>query len=87
MCLVFDCRLWFLLFLLVAIFPGASPGGAVLPVPPHLKSVPPHFTFGPPVVAHIQYGILKMLAPLLLNPGDWPASFPSLIFLFFAFFA
>ena len=27
---------------------------------PHLKSVPPHFTFAPLVVAYIQYSILKM---------------------------
>jgi len=27
---------------------------------PHLKSVPPHFTFDLPVVAYIQYCILKM---------------------------
>jgi len=52
-----------------------------------LKSVPPHFTFGPPVAAYVQYCILKMwpplldfgpsfwfLAPLLLNPGDGPGS-------------
>jgi len=50
---------------------------------PHLKSVPPHFTFGPPVAAYIQYSVLyfKNLAPrsgfwppLLLNPGDGPAA-------------
>ena len=41
----------------------------------YLKSVPPHFTFGPPVAAYIQYCILKMwplfwfLAPLF---GFWP---------------
>ena len=52
---------------------------------PHLKSVLPHFTFGPPVVAYIQYCILKRCPPLLdfsplfyfwpsllLNPGDGP---------------
>ena len=50
---------------------------------PHLKSVPPHFAFGPPVVTYIQYCILKrgppfwfltppsgFWPPLLLNPGD-----------------
>jgi len=54
--------------------------------PPHLKSVPPHFTFGPPVAAYIQHCILKIwppllvfgpsfwfLPPLLLHPGDRPA--------------
>ena len=65
---------------------GPSPaGGSVVPGPPHLKSVPPNFTFGPPVAAYIQYCIFKMwppllvfgpsfwfLAPLLLNPGDGP---------------
>jgi len=34
--------------------------------PPHLKSVPPHFMFGPPVAAYIQYCILKMCHPLLV---------------------
>jgi len=39
---------------------------------------PPHFTFGPPVAAYIQYCILKMwppsrfCPPLLLHPGDGP---------------
>jgi len=52
-------------------------GGQWCPAP-HFKSVPPHFTFGSPVAAYIQYCILKMrppfwfLAPLLLNPGDGP---------------
>ena len=32
---------------------------------PHLKSVPPHFTFGPLVAAYIQYSNLKMCPPLL----------------------
>ena len=31
--------------------------------PPHLKYVPPHFTFGPRVAAYIQYSILKMCPP------------------------
>ena len=30
---------------------------------PHLKSVPPHFAFGPPVVTYIQYCILKRGPP------------------------
>jgi len=53
--------------------------------PPHLKPVPPHFTFGPPVATYIQYCILEMwsplsvfgpswfLTPLVLNPGHGPA--------------
>ena len=36
--------------------------------PPHLKSVSPHFTFGPPVDAYIQHCILKMCPP----SGFWP---------------
>ena len=64
---------------------AVASGGACGARPSHLKSVPPHFTFGPPVVVYIQYCILKMwppfwfLAPLfgswpllLLNPGDGP---------------
>ena len=52
---------------------------------PHLKSVPTHFAFGPPVAAYIQYCIIKIwppflvlaplfvfCPPLLLNPGDGP---------------
>jgi len=31
--------------------------------PPHLKSVPPHFTFGHLVAANIQYSIFKMFPP------------------------
>jgi len=42
--------------------------------------VPPHFTFGPPVATYIQYCILKMWLPLLLNPGDGPAWKLSYIF-------
>ena len=41
-------------------------GGASGDRPPHLKSVPPHFMFGPPVAAYIQYCILKMCPPLLV---------------------
>jgi len=55
-------------------------GGGKWGPSPHLESVPPHFTFGPPVVAYIQYCILKMCPPpsgfwppLLLNTGDGPA--------------
>jgi len=46
--------------------------------PLHIKSVSPHFMFGPSVAAYIQYCILKMcppfwfLTPCLLNPGDGP---------------
>jgi len=41
-------------------------GGTSGARPPRLKSVPPHFTFGPPVAAYIQYCILKMWPPLLV---------------------
>ena len=63
---------------------SSSAGGGSGARPPYLKSVPPHFRFGPPVAAYIQYCILKMcpsfwflapfvfLVPLLLNPGDGP---------------
>jgi len=45
---------------------------------PHLKSVTPHFTFGPPVAAYIQYCILKMLPPLLaFGPPFWFLAPPS----------
>ena len=40
----------------------ASGGGSGARLP-HLKSVPPHFTFGPPVAAYIQYCILRMCPP------------------------
>ena len=66
---------------------GSSPaGGLVVPGPPVLKSLPPHFTFGPSVAAYFQHCILKMCPllvlatppgfwpPLLLNPGDGPDS-------------
>ena len=62
-------------------------GGASGARPPRLKSVPPHFTFGPLVAAYIQHSIFKMwplllvfgpsfwfLAPLLLNSGNGPAA-------------
>jgi len=65
---------------------AVASGGASGARTPHLKSVPPHFTFGPLVAAYIQYCILKMWSPLLvlappsgfwppllLNPGDGPA--------------
>jgi len=42
-------------------------GGPVVPVP-HLKSVPPHFTFGPPVAAYINTVFLKCDPP----SGFWP---------------
>ena len=45
----------------------ASGGGSVARAP-HLKSVPPHFTFGQLVAAYIQYCILKMWPP----SGFWP---------------
>jgi len=66
-------------------FRAVASGGESGARPPYLKSVPPHFTFGPPVAAYIQYCILKIwphllvfgpsvcfLDPLLLNPGDGP---------------
>jgi len=55
-------------------------GGASGVQPPHLKYVPPHFTFGPLAAAYIQYSIFKMWPPLLvfgpplLSPGDGPDS-------------
>jgi len=39
--------------------------------PPHLKSVPHHLTFGPPVAAYFQYCILKMWPPLLVFGPSW----------------
>jgi len=63
------------------IFMEARPspsGGAVVPGPP-FEIGAPHFTFGPPVAAYIQYCFLNMLPPpsgfwppLLLNLGDGP---------------
>jgi len=55
--------------------PGSSPAGGQWCPHPHLKSVPPHFTFSPLVATYIQYSILKMCPPLLvLAPpsGFWP---------------
>ena len=65
---------------------GRSQRGAVVPGPP-FEIGSPHFSFGPPLTAYIQYYILKIwppllafgpsfcyLAPLLLNPGDGPGS-------------
>jgi len=57
-------------------------GGAVVPGPP-FEIGAPHFTFGPQVAADIQSCILEVwppfwfLAPLLLNPGDGPATTDS----------
>ena len=53
--------------------PGPSPAGGGSDVRlPHLKSVPPHFTFGPLVAAYTQYSILKMWPPLLVfGPSFW----------------
>jgi len=58
--------------------PGPSPVGGQWCSAPHLKSVPPHFTFGPPFATYIQYCILKMCPPLLLNPGDGPGLYSML---------
>ena len=43
--------------------PGPPPAGGQVVPGPHLKSVPPHFTFGPLVAACIHYSILKMWPP------------------------
>jgi len=57
---------------------GPSPAGGQWCPAPHLKPVPPHFTFGPLVATYIQYCILKMCPPpsgfssLLQNPCDGP---------------
>jgi len=45
---------------------GPSPAGDQWCPAPQLKSVLPHFTFGPPVATYIQYCILKMLPPFLV---------------------
>ena len=42
---------------------GPSPAGGSGARSPHLKSMLPHFTFGPPVATYIQYCILKMCPP------------------------
>jgi len=47
---------------------GRRQRGASGARPPHLKSVPPHFTFGPPVAAYIQYCILKIWSPSVFWP-------------------
>jgi len=52
---------------------GPSPAGGSGARRPHLKSVPPHFMFGPPIAAYIQYCNLKMCPSVLLNSGDGPA--------------
>jgi len=75
---------WFQTLLLLFLQGRRQRGGQWCPVP-HLKSVLPTFTFGPPVAAYIQYCILKMWPPfwfmsppsgfwpsLLLKPGDGP---------------
>ena len=51
---------------------AVASGGGSGARPPHLKTVPPHLTFGPPVAANIQYCILKMWFPLLVfGPSFW----------------
>ena len=58
---------------------GPSPAvGSVVPVP-HLKFVPAHFMFGPPVAAYIQYCVVKMWLLRLRNPGDGPTLVPRLL--------
>jgi len=54
---------------------AVASGGPVVPGPP-FEIGAPHFTFGPPVAAYIQYCILKMCPPMLLNPGDGPDAGP-----------
>ena len=61
---------------------GMSPAGGQWCSAPHLKSVPPPFTFGPLVAAYIQYSIFKMWPPflvfgppLVLYPGDGPGQY------------
>jgi len=39
----------------------------------------PHFTFGLPVDAYIQYCIFKMWPPLLLNSGDGPGTMATTV--------
>ena len=68
----------------VAVVRGRASGGASGARPPIWNRCP-HFTFGPPVAAYIQYCIFKMCSPLrflaptsgfcpplLLHPGDGP---------------
>jgi len=50
---------------------GVASGEASGARSPHLKSVPPNFTFGPLVAAYIQYSILKKETP----SGFWPLLF------------
>ena len=49
----------------------ASGGGQWCPAPPLFEICTPHFTFGPPVAAYIQYCILKMCNPLLVFSPSW----------------
>ena len=42
---------------------AVASGGGSGARPPHLKSVSPHFTFGPLAAAYIQYSIFKMWPP------------------------
>jgi len=44
---------------------AVASGESVVPGPP-FEIGTPHFTFGPPVAAYIQYSILEMWPPLLV---------------------
>jgi len=58
---------------------GSSPAGRSGARPPHLKSVPPHFTFAPRLLHTSNTVFFKFgppsgfWPPLLLNPGHGPA--------------
>ena len=57
---------------------AVASGGVVVSGSAHLKLVSPHFTFGPPVAAYIQYCILKMWSPLLtFGPSFWFLASPA----------
>jgi len=57
---------------------AVASGGASGARPPHMKSVLPHFTFGPLIAAYIQYSILKMWPTLLVfGPSFWFLATPA----------
>jgi len=57
---------------------GRGQRGGSGALPPHLKSVPPHFTFSLLVATYIQYCILKMWLPLLVfGPSFWLLAPPA----------
>jgi len=60
--------------------PGPSPAGGQRFPAPHLKSVPPNFTFGPLVAAYIQYIICLNIPPLLVfGPSFWFSAPPAAV--------